>query len=322
MELWRRAVNPWNQEVLIGVSWDLMWAAIIAGVGFVVLHAVWVWWLAPSSDPDEGVSEPPPGIPERIMRHAMPERIFHWLMAVAMLVLLVTAFFPVVGIRFPWVTIHWIAGILLTLTIVYHVVHATIWQDFWAMWVDRADVQAGLSNLRGFFGGKAGEGPKAGKYPVDHKLYHHAAASAGLGAIATGLLMMLRLDTPFWAANPYMLADSTWGIVYVAHGVSGVALITLIITHIYFAIRPEKLWITRSMVYGWIGRSHYLEHHDPSRWAIAESPPQEELVPAGVGVGIGESAEADAGAGAPSEGGLSEGALPEGEQASEAGGSD
>ena len=27
MDLWRRADNPWGQDVLIGVSWDLMWAA-------------------------------------------------------------------------------------------------------------------------------------------------------------------------------------------------------------------------------------------------------------------------------------------------------
>ena len=29
MQLWRSAENPWGQEVLIGVSWNLMWAALI-----------------------------------------------------------------------------------------------------------------------------------------------------------------------------------------------------------------------------------------------------------------------------------------------------
>ena len=41
MEFWRTSANPWGQDVLIGVSWDLMWAAIIAAVLFVVGHAVW-----------------------------------------------------------------------------------------------------------------------------------------------------------------------------------------------------------------------------------------------------------------------------------------
>jgi cytochrome b subunit of formate dehydrogenase len=48
---------------------------------------------------------------------------------------------------------------------------------------------------------------------------------------------------------------------------AGVGLIALIMVHIYFALRPEKLAITRSMVLGSITREHYLEHHDPQRWA-------------------------------------------------------
>jgi hypothetical protein len=36
---------------------------------------------------------------------------------------------------------------------------------------------------------------------------------------------------------------------------------------VYFALRPEKLVITKSMVFGTLDRSEYLEHHDPTRWA-------------------------------------------------------
>jgi len=42
MELWRRAANPWGQDVLIGVSWDLMWAAVAAAGLFLVGHALWI----------------------------------------------------------------------------------------------------------------------------------------------------------------------------------------------------------------------------------------------------------------------------------------
>ena len=42
MDLWRRAANPWGQDVLIGVSWDLMWGAAIAAIAFVIGHALWV----------------------------------------------------------------------------------------------------------------------------------------------------------------------------------------------------------------------------------------------------------------------------------------
>ena len=40
--------------------------------------------------------------------------------------------------------------------------------------------------------------------------------------------------------------------------------------HIYFALRPEKLVITKSMVFGSLPKEYYLEHHDTERWAVAE----------------------------------------------------
>jgi hypothetical protein len=49
---------------------------------------------------------------------------------------------------------------------------------------------------------------------------------------------------------------------------AGVGLIALIMAHIYFALRPEKFAITKSMVFGSISREHYLEHHDPQRWTV------------------------------------------------------
>ena len=48
----------------------------------------------------------------------------------------------------------------------------------------------------------------------------------------------------------------------------GVALVGLVIAHVYFAIRPEKWWITKSMIFGWVSRRNYLEHHDPARWKV------------------------------------------------------
>jgi hypothetical protein len=57
---------------------------------------------------------------------------------------------------------------------------------------------------------------------------------------------------------------------YVLHGLAGVGFVALIITHIYFAIRPEKLFITKSMIFGWMTRQKYLEHYDPERWPVGE----------------------------------------------------
>ena len=95
----------------------------------------------------------------------------------------------------------------------------------------------------------------------------------GLAATATGLFMMKKVQTPFFTRDPYILPDTTWGLMYVAHGAAGVALVGLTMAHVYFAIRPEKLWLTKSMLFGFITRRQYLEHHDPARWRVPGSQP-------------------------------------------------
>jgi len=81
-------------------------------------------------------------------------------------------------------------------------------------------------------------------------------------------VMMMRIDTPFFTRNTYLLSDSMTGVVFAIHGFAGVSLILLVASHIYFALRPEKRWITWSMVRGWIDREHYAEHFDPAKWVV------------------------------------------------------
>jgi cytochrome b subunit of formate dehydrogenase len=81
--------------------------------------------------------------------------------------------------------------------------------------------------------------------------------------------MMARVRTPLWTRNPYLLSDQAWGVTYVLHGLAGVSLVALILVHVYFAVRPEKWWITNSMIFGWIAKRQYLAHHDPARWVVA-----------------------------------------------------
>lgn len=271
MELWRSAADPWGQEVLIGISWTLMWVAIAASAAFCIGHWAWLRTRGGPEEPSLEGTPAPPGIPERIERHSLGARLFHWTMAAAMLTLLVTAFVPVMGLQFPWVTVHWIAGVVLVLTIVWHIVQSIGWQDFWSMMeIGARDVREGVQHLRHVLSPKAPHPPKSGKYPFDHRMYHHVIVVVSFAAVITGLLMMVRVDTPFWARNPYMLSDATWGVVYVLHGFSGVALILLVAAHIYFAVRPEKWWITWSMIRGWIDREHYLANFDPAKWVVTE----------------------------------------------------
>jgi cytochrome b subunit of formate dehydrogenase len=284
VELFREATNPWGMSILIGVSWTLIWAAVIAGALFMIAHAIYVWR---GGEPGRGAttgglsggrSSPAEagagaGLPEKIVRHSVAARVFHWAMAAAMLALLVTAFFPILDVRFDWVPIHYWAGLVLIGAIVYHVIHATFWQSLWNMWIGTADVREGVRMAREVVGKREEHVEKAGKYPVDHKLYHNIVTVVAIAAMVTGVLMMFRVDTPFWQRSLYIFSDQGWGRVYVIHGLAGIGLITLVMTHVYFAVRPEKWWITRSMFKGWITRREFLEHHDPHRWNVGASGP-------------------------------------------------
>ena len=91
--------------------------------------------------------------------------------------------------------------------------------------------------------------------------------------MVTGVLMMSRVRTPFFTRNPYLFGDGAWGLTCVTHGLAGVGLVGLVIAYVYFAVRPDKWWITKSMLLGWITRRQYLEHHEPERWSVASPPP-------------------------------------------------
>jgi cytochrome b subunit of formate dehydrogenase len=267
---WAR--SPWGESILIRISWDLFWAALVGGVLFLVAHGGYMLFSphhkAASSEVDRLTAERK-DLPEQIARHSAMARLFHWVMAFSMLALLFTAFLPVVGVKFAWVRWHWMAGILLTGSIIFHVIHATFFMDFWSIWVGPKDIpEAKAEILREF--GRDVPGPRPGKYPLGNRLYHLVVLIAGLAVIATGLLMMNRVRTPIFDRNPYVLADATWGLTYVAHGLAGVGFVGLVIAHIYFALRPEKLWITKAMVFGFITKRQYLEHHDPDRWVATK----------------------------------------------------
>jgi len=267
MDVMQLANNPWGQVVPIHIAWFLMWLSLAAGLAFLAAHALFVRFLAkPEADAGPVAPELAACVPEKTPRHSLAARIFHWLMAAAMLTLLCTAFLPRAGLRFDWVNIHWIAGIVLLLAIVFHLGHAVFFMDFWSIWPDRADLGNVWNGVLRVLGKTVPASAKPGKYPLGNKMYHLAALACGLCLAATGALMLFRVRTPFFTRDPYLFGDLTWGLVYLLHGFAGVALIALSIIHVYFALRPEKLPITRAMIFGAMDRRYVLAHHDPKRW--------------------------------------------------------
>ena len=262
--------NPWGQQVLTHISWDLMWASLFAGLMFLVAHASYMILSAHrkrTAAETAALEAKHADLPARIERHSFMARMFHWVQAAAMFTLLLTAFLPIAGVRFAWVQWHWMAGLVLTGSIIYHIIHATFFLDFWSIWIGPKDIPEFKAEMLRELGQDVA-GPKSGKYPLGNRLYHTAILVVGLSSVISGMFMMARVRQPLFTRNPYLFDDVTWGLTYVGHGVAGVALVGLVIAHVYFAVRPDKWWITKSMILGWISRRDYLEHHEPSRWKV------------------------------------------------------
>jgi cytochrome b subunit of formate dehydrogenase len=263
------AIDPWGKIVPIHIAWFLIWVAAIAGLLFVTVHAIFMRYFAkPRQFEPDAAPVDAAKIPAQVPRHSLVARAFHWIMAASMFTLLFTAFLPRIGVQFDWVTYHWIAGAVLTASVLFHIFHASFFLDFWSIWPDKIDLRDAWRRTQRFMGKSVPPPERFAKYPLENKLYHAAIIAAGLSAIVTGVFMMFRVRTIFFPRDPYLFSDMTWGMMYVLHGLAGVGLIMLIMMHVYFGIRPEKRPITKSMIFGWMSRDYFLEEHDPSRWVI------------------------------------------------------
>ena len=86
--------------------------------------------------------------------------------------------------QFPWVTYHWIAGIVLTVSILFHIIHATFCHG---LLVDLAG-QGGYRRRRDDGCARTGQNAPAprrfAKYPLENKMYHGVIVLAGLAVIS------------------------------------------------------------------------------------------------------------------------------------------
>ena len=203
---------------------------------------------------------------DRLVRHLLIDRLLHWATAASVLILLATAFLPILGVEFAWVTLHWVTGIVLAATVSIHIVRALFWQDLRSMWIGVRDLRDGVQLAKWALRRSHIPPVLAGKYSLAQKTIHHAFAAVVLTTVVTGGLMLVKIGTPWSERDPYWLGEDTWGVIYVLHDVAALLLITMVMAHIYFALRPEKLFFTRSMILGWITRDEHAAHHDPERW--------------------------------------------------------
>ncbi len=204
--------------------------------------------------------------PTRVLRHKLSHRVFHWITAVSVLTLLATSLLPILGIKFNWITPHWIAGLVLIVAVLWHIAETLRTRTLGYMWAGIRESLASARYVLSVVSGKNTRTVKPGKYSLAQKIFHLAATVMVLVAAVTGIIMMIGIDTPFWDRDPYFVTEQTRGIVFVAHGVATLLSITMIIVHIYFALRPEKRYFLRSMISGWITRREYEDNHDRELW--------------------------------------------------------
>ncbi len=247
MNLVETKQDVWGREVLLGVSWDLLWVVLALTAAAIVAHLLVMAFLRKEERPS------PAG--PHLNRHAAVDRGFHWIMAVSVFVLLFTGVLPIVGVDFDWLTIHWVAGLILTGAVAFHTVRALFWQKPREMWVSGKDFREPFD-----------PSVKPGKYSLAQKGMHHAMTLMVLLVVATGLVLFALMDTPWWDRSN-ALDEAALGWMFLGHGASTLGLVGLTALHVYFALRPEKRFYTRSMISGWISRDEHRANHDPNRWS-------------------------------------------------------
>jgi len=252
-EIVRYKRDVWGEEVILGVSWDLLWVVAVAVLILLAAHAIIMAALANKK------MDKPSAEGRRVLRHESIDRIFHWVMAASIFALTITGIAPIIGLRWAWLDIHWIAGLLLTFIVIFHIIRSLFWQDFKSMILGPRD-----------FGEPFDSAKKPGKYSFEQKGMHWAMTVVVLAVVVTGVVLFMQIDTPFWERTNSM-AESQLGLMFLLHGLSTLALIALMATHIYFAVRPEKMFYTRSMFTGWISEDEMSANHDPSRWSPKEA---------------------------------------------------
>ena len=243
--------DVWGREVLLGVSWDLLWLVCVIALVIVAAHAVYMAVQQKAERPSkEG---------KRMQRHEPVDRIMHWVMAISILALLFTGVLPIIGVEFAWLTLHWIAGLLLTAAVLFHIIRSVLQKDLMSVSIKPGDFKEPFD-----------ENQKPGKYSLAQKGMHAAVTVVTLLVIISGLFMFAMIDTPWWDRTN-SLSESTLGWMFLVHGLTTLALIALIVFHLYFTLRPEKLFYLRSMIKGWISEDELSANHDPERWAPDES---------------------------------------------------
>ena len=95
--------DVWGEEVILGVSWDLLWVVAVAVLILLAAHAILMAALANKK------MDKPSAEGRRVLRHDIIDRLFHWVMAASIFVFILTGIAPIVGLRLALLHMHLIS---------------------------------------------------------------------------------------------------------------------------------------------------------------------------------------------------------------------
>ena len=201
-----------------------------------------------------------------IIKHSLIDRALHWLFAICTLILLITGFLPILGFNFSWLFIHWFTGLVLLVLIIFHILRVIFFQKIKSMFISKEELANLIKSFLLFFKSLKILNNKSGKYSLSAKLVHHVFTLFILITIVTGILMMIKIDSPFWSSNLYYFSEELWGLIYTFHDIGALFLITLVIIHVYFGV--VRIRLLRSMITGLITKDEYEKYYDKNQWKL------------------------------------------------------
>lgn len=290
-----RFENRFGQEVVVGLSWDILLVfALVASLVFLV-HFVVRELLNPTGhtvgedepSPDEIETELEAKGVEEVQRFTVAQRASHWIMAISIFGLMLSGFIIMnndvtVGALpgLSWLLIHEITAIVLIGYVFFHLGHVAYKGTWGEMWIGRRDVEDQYVRVKNFFG-RTDEYPRQFKYPGAQKVLHWSVTGATFGLIITGLVLLRRVNfEPLWSmtrefsflgiefglGTADQLGLVAWS--FVLHDFFAVAMVALVMGHVYFALRPQEWEITKSMITGNVSVRGYAEKYSPESWRV------------------------------------------------------
>ncbi|MDZ4180124.1 MAG: cytochrome b/b6 domain-containing protein [Coriobacteriia bacterium] len=212
---------------------------------------------------------PAAGLPIRIRRQSLSNRIVHWLVALSTFALFFSGFgqmpmyarYGLAGLPgMAWaadygvtLVIHYLAGAVLTFAVIYHIVHALLTRRFTIL-PRKGDFKESVQIIAAMLG--RGQEPPSHKYLAEQRLAYAYIGLNTLVIVVTGIVKVAK-NVPGASIDPALVFWST-----TAHNAAAMLLLLGVIGHFAaFAIKANRALLP-AMFDGTVERA-YAEHRHP-----------------------------------------------------------